>query len=535
MHRAFTSGLVVIALGASSTAALAQWSSDPAVNLPLADNPGEQTQDKIVPTADGGFYISWFDNQTGGYDVRLQRIDAQGAEQWTHNGILIADRSFSSTTDYDLDIDTDGNALITFRDDRFTGTQITANRVAPDGTLLWGANGVQLTSTTEFVANPKIAGTTDGNIVVAWTQESTVKLMKLDPDGNPLWTLVSLSTAGSSFSASDLDASDAGGVIISLVRGFLGATYWAQKLDTNGNQLWNGGTPMQISGGSLQTANFPQFVTDGNGGAVFGWYGTGPLQCYAQRVNAAGTLLFPAGGVPASTNAAQIRVSPSVAFDPASGSTYLFYTEQNSLQSQSAVGAQKYDASGNRLWGESGKLLQRLGTNSRIFVNCVTVDGGGAMAAWIDSTGFNQDHLLAARLDADGDFVWDSDIVTLSSVTSGKGRVVMEQSTLGFAVVGFADNRDDANNIYLQHVNVDGTLTPPVALCAGDTVSSDTFAPPGDGVIDGADLAFLLGEWGRSPGSPADTVSSRTFAPPPDGVVDAADLAYLLGAWGACD
>jgi hypothetical protein len=29
-------------------------------------------------------------------------------------------------------------------------------------------------------------------------------------------------------------------------------------------------------------------------------------------------------------------------------------------------------------------------------------------------------------------------------------------------------------------------------------------------------------------------VTSRTFAPPPDGVVDAADLAVLLGAWGAC-
>jgi hypothetical protein len=34
---------------------------------------------------------------------------------------------------------------------------------------------------------------------------------------------------------------------------------------------------------------------------------------------------------------------------------------------------------------------------------------------------------------------------------------------------------------------------------------------------------------------PADIVSSATFAPPPDGNVDAADLAYLLGSWGACE
>jgi hypothetical protein len=32
-----------------------------------------------------------------------------------------------------------------------------------------------------------------------------------------------------------------------------------------------------------------------------------------------------------------------------------------------------------------------------------------------------------------------------------------------------------------------------------------------------------------------DVVSSATFQPPPDGLVDAADLAYLLGAWGSCN
>jgi hypothetical protein len=71
--------------------------------------------------------------------------------------------------------------------------------------------------------------------------------------------------------------------------------------------------------------------------------------------------------------------------------------------------------------------------------------------------------------------------------------------------------------------------------CQGDFVSADTFQPPGDGSVDAADLAYLLGEWGRNPGSPADMVSNITFQPPPDGMVDAADLAFLLGAWGTCN
>lgn len=74
----------------------------------------------------------------------------------------------------------------------------------------------------------------------------------------------------------------------------------------------------------------------------------------------------------------------------------------------------------------------------------------------------------------------------------------------------------------------------PQPQCIGDIVASDTLMPPADGVVDGADLAFLLGEWGTNAGSPADFVDSASFMPPPDGVVDGADLAVLLGAWGAC-
>ncbi len=93
----------------------------------------------------------------------------------------------------------------------------------------------------------------------------------------------------------------------------------------------------------------------------------------------------------------------------------------------------------------------------------------------------------------------------------------------------------EAHTIVEDQIQFITVLLTPVTACAGDAVSSETFAPPGDGVIDGADLAFLLGEWGRNPGSAADVVDSKTFAPPADGVVNAADLAFLLGSWGACN
>jgi hypothetical protein len=82
---------------------------------------------------------------------------------------------------------------------------------------------------------------------------------------------------------------------------------------------------------------------------------------------------------------------------------------------------------------------------------------------------------------------------------------------------------------HFYYINVD----PPT--CPADIVTLATFQPPGDGQVDGADLAYLLGEWGANPGSLADIVTSATFQPPPDGVVNGVDLAVLLGAWGVCE
>jgi len=48
----------------------------------------------------------------------------------------------------------------------------------------------------------------------------------------------------------------------------------------------------------------------------------------------------------------------------------------------------------------------------------------------------------------------------------------------------------------------------------------------GDGAVDAADLAIVLGAWGSGAGSAADLDG--------DGAVDAQDLAVLLGAWGDC-
>ena len=133
-----TRTLACLLLATLATPAQAQWSSNPFTNRSLADAASDQAQPKIAPTADGGAYVSWFDGIGSGYDVRVQKLDALGIESFAHNGVLVADRGFSSTQDYGLDVDASGNALLAFRDDRPGGTQITAAKISAIGLAVWG-------------------------------------------------------------------------------------------------------------------------------------------------------------------------------------------------------------------------------------------------------------------------------------------------------------------------------------------------------------------------------------------------------------
>lgn len=456
--------LAVLALLPS--VAQAQWSSDPAQNLRVVDRVNEQTQPKLAPTDDGGFYLSWFDNDPSGspafgYDVYLQRFDATGAEQWTHNGIRIADLGLSSTVDYDLAVDTFGDALVTFQDDRPTGTQITVARVDASGTQVWGASGVQLTSTTDFVANPKVVGTSDGDIVVAWIQGSSVHVQRLDSSGATLWSPEIVLTPGAgSYSTADLDATDSGECILSLVHstgGFSAPRHLlAQKYDISGSPLW-GVSPLSVfDGGSLQFGNFPQFVTDDNGGGVFAWYSASPsLQCFAQRVDSGGSELFPHNGSAVATGTSTLRVEPALSYDPDSESTYVFWVEKNSTQSQSGVGGQRFDASGVRQWGANGKTLVPLGTSAIASMRSLVL-GDRVAASWTSAPSFGQDVARVALLDTAGTLVLP--IFPLASTPSVKFRFEAENSVIGFGIFVWRDERGADPDLYVQDLFPNGTL-----------------------------------------------------------------------------
>ncbi|MDZ4753419.1 MAG: dockerin type I domain-containing protein [Phycisphaerae bacterium] len=522
MHRlsVWTTGCVLLL--ALVTAAPGQWIADAALNTPVCDAVGDTVQPKVAPAPDGGTYVSWFDNRDGGYDVYLQRITRDGVALWATNGILIADLANSSTQDYGLCADGAGGVYLAFLDTRFGGTVVTVTRVDQDGVQVWGSTGKQV-SNGGSVGQPAVALSGDGRPVAAWVRDSVTEARRLEPDGTFAWPVpVTLSAPAAQLWVADAQSGDGTSVILSMVRqtGFAGAkTLWAQKLDASGASLWPRAHVKVFTAGSLQFGNFPNFLSDGAGGAVFAFYTTGPLQSWAQRVTADGSPAWGANGIAVTvTSAGRERTGPGFAFDPVTQRTYVAWEERIANTSQYGVTAQAFDAGGARLWGDDGTVIEPVVANFGTHDIEGEVFDGHATFAYVRDLAFNNGTLFAAQLDDSGALLLNSPLA-LSSTASGHSRVetIFNAGPWGASFVAiWQDSRDGDQNLYGQAMNPDGSLGPPER----ETIVGDL---DGDGLVNATDLAILLGAWGSTKGSPADLDGN--------GAVDAADLAVLLGAW----
>ena len=92
-----------------------QWSTNPAANSAMAITSGEEAIPKVSTSVNGITYISWFSNESGNYNVRLQKLDLFGNKMWDEAGILISDNSAMTwLTDWDMTVDQEDCAILCY-------------------------------------------------------------------------------------------------------------------------------------------------------------------------------------------------------------------------------------------------------------------------------------------------------------------------------------------------------------------------------------------------------------------------------------
>lgn len=457
-----------------TASSFAQWSTNPALNLAVCDTTGEQALAKIGSTSDGGSYIAWFDNRSGSYAVYLQRLDPLGNKMWAPTGLLISNNAQSSSlVDWDIMVDDNDNAIVAFTDTRNGGNlNPFVYAISPTGDFLWGANGIDLNPTPDFQANPKLAQTDDGNIVVAWIIAATryqVGLQKISPAGAKLWGAnpIVLQSATEGYNYPDVVTSDSGGVILfhtATTGSFPAQTVKlrAKKISASGSISWS----VNVQDlGKIAAFTTPEVYSDNNNGGLIAWHDdrdNNSLQSgFVQRVSSSGSLFFPVDGAEVSLMANRHKFNPVVAFDNTTDETYVFWVETEPNQNQNGISGQKLSLNGTRQWTDNAKIFKDLSVAFSTSISYLTSEMGNGRAYLFylegNGSGLN-DKVEGFACNPNGDFLWTGNFTILSNPTSDKLQLVSTVDVYKNCKLAWGDDRLDGAGIYAQDINPDGQL-----------------------------------------------------------------------------
>ena len=189
MKKIVLSILVVIT---TITSSLAQWTDNPIENTIVNNLGGSQVIPHIAYDAAGNFYVGFFSNDFGNYNMRLQYYTFDGVAQWNTGGIIVSDHNqYGWLTDWDMTTDNNGNCILTFNDVRNGNADVIVYAISPSEEFLWGDDGITLSTFSEDEFVPSVTVTSSNNVIVAWSRptdlENEIIMQKITPEGNLTW------------------------------------------------------------------------------------------------------------------------------------------------------------------------------------------------------------------------------------------------------------------------------------------------------------------------------------------------------------
>ena len=271
--------LLIFAIGVSATA---QWTNDPAINTIVNNLPGSQAVPHIAYDASGNFYVGFYSNNAGNYDIRLQYYTIDGVAQWASDGLLVSNHTQNSwVTEWDLTTDNSGNCVMAFNDVRDGNANVYAYSISPSGSFLWGADGIQLTSNPESEYVPSITVTSANNVIVAWSRptatEAEIVMQKITPGGTLSWGSAGITyqSGVENYTGARVLGVDGDNYLMAFYKetgNFPALTrhIYVQKFDGSGSSVWTNDVLASNSSGINAYNNF-YIASDNANGIVMSW------------------------------------------------------------------------------------------------------------------------------------------------------------------------------------------------------------------------------------------------------------------------
>lgn len=430
--------------------AQAQWNTDTAVNTLVATSNSGDAQS--LGTSEGASYIVFWKEVPAptNFELRAQLLDADGNQQWGADGILISDQIPMSTftSFWFMNLDAEDNLYV-----GVTGTSNDtglAYKVNLSGEVLW-----TVTLPTEaLVVTPLPLDS--GNVIISWfdTENFIATMQKFDGDGNAIWeSPKQVSLSGASAPADVFEVSNEEFVFVyhQLGNG-VSSTLYAEGFDTDGNATWS--APVQLSNTTTAFNAIYSSVKDGDV-VYYGYSGAvgSRFDSYLQRIDPDGTLPWGINGVDFDTNMTDFEMDTRIAIEPDTNDIWAVCTYTNPSQGEVGEYVQKFDKhTGARQFTDNAKEVYAIGSNN---VHAGTLHLVNNQPLFLIKSGFDNGgtptSLNACYLDANGDFVWDEELVPMATFAANKGRIQFNKPVNGQVVAVFVEDRGEGNNMYAQN------------------------------------------------------------------------------------
>jgi len=283
---------------------------DPA-GIEICRATGHKILQVITSDAAGGAIIAWRDQRTGDSDIYAQRVTFAGTPSWLANGVGICVVPGLQTS-AKIEVDPRGGAYIVWRDRRngAATSDIYAQSVTEDGVARWTSNGVPVCAAVQDQLEATIVPDGKFGLIVTWHDfrngvHYDVWAQRIKPDGTPRWTVdgVRLTNATGQQTMPIVVSDGLSGAIV----GWTDARVtrpdiYAQRVDSSGVIKW-----APADGVAICSSDSSQFirtaVSDGLGGAIFGWDDdrAGFNEVFAQAVGGDGVTHWTGGGIKIAT------------------------------------------------------------------------------------------------------------------------------------------------------------------------------------------------------------------------------------------
>jgi hypothetical protein len=435
----------------------AQWAVD---GNPLSNAPIDQLDAAVVSDGAGGAIVAWQDNRTGGaYDIYVQRINANGATQWSANGVAVCTSPDVQDTPRIVS-DGAGGAIVTWRDLRSGANyDIYAQRINAAGVAQWTANGVGLCTAALDQYATSIIPDGAGGAILTWQDlrggaNYDIYAQRINAAGAVQWTAngIAVCTANNAQASPAIVSDGSGGAIVAWqdARSNVNYDIYAQRINSAGVAQWAANGVAVCIAASVQSAC--AIVSDGTGGAVVSWMDGRSLanyDIYSQRLNASGSPQWMTDGV-ALCAAAGDQINAQMVSDGVNGAIVAW---EDYRAMPPALYAQRVTSLGVAQWTPNGVDV----CEGDVHDISIASDGaGGAIAAWWDGrSGTNYD-IYAQRVKASGVVPWTAGGIVVSAGPTDQQFPTIAADGAGGAIVAWHDYRNGNGDIYAQRIEKHG-------------------------------------------------------------------------------